>query len=598
MIDFNPFAPYPHLAAIARRYLWTVPIVAALGLVNGLLEGIGIGLLIPLLGTLIGSADALKSDGVVALLETVGAGLDSQQRLIFILMTMLGIMGLKNILLAANKMFIARIDGQAGHEIRQALSNRLLKIGYPFHLSADPAHLVNIVSNNSWQTSDAMRAAFGRIGSFAAATIFGVLLVAIEWRLAIIVVAGALMIRLIQSRFAHQLRGLSERITNANWKLADRMLASVYQTRIVRLFNREDAEQREFAEASENVRRALLQQEKLSAVMAPTLEMLHILLFVTVMLLAIVMGISFPVLAAFLVLLNRLQPHLRSIEEATAALASTVSQVREVEWLLDPTGKPPAPTGDAPFRSLNVGITFHGVSFQYAARPDAAPALAGASFTIAEGRSTALIGRSGSGKSTVVNLMCRLLEPTAGHIEVDGRPLSSLDPVQWLRAISVAGQDVDLIDGTLAENICFGARDLSQEAIEKAAYLADADGFIEALPEGYETLVGTRGTSLSGGQRQRIGLARALARRPSILILDEATNAVDGLSEAAIIDLLRKVPRRMTLIVISHRISTLALCEYGVVLENGRVEETGPLQTLAAYRKMTSAKEASYDGKP
>ena len=166
--------------------------------------------------------------------------------------------------------------------------------------------------------------------------------------------------------------------------------------------------------------------------------------------------------------------------------------------------------------------------------------------------------------------------------------MSEIDNRQWRRAIGIAGQDIDLVDGTIAENIAFGLGDMTRADIEEAARLAHADDFIRSFPDGYETLVGGRGLALSGGQRQRIGIARALGRKPQILILDEATNAVDGLSERKLFELLQTGARDRTTIVISHHASTLAFCDRGVVLSDGKVVEAGPLKELEGFRAMAT----------
>jgi subfamily B ATP-binding cassette protein MsbA len=226
------------------------------------------------------------------------------------------------------------------------------------------------------------------------------------------------------------------------------------------------------------------------------------------------------------------------------------------------------------------------VNFTYPNRAEAGPALCDLSFTIAKNVSTALIGRSGAGKTTIVNMLCRLLDPTSGRITVADVDLANIDPTTWRNRLGIAGQDIDLIEGSIADNIRYGVPDAPFEEIVHAARLADADSFIGELPNGYATRVGSRGLSLSAGQRQRIGLARALARKPEILILDEATNAVDGISEVAIMSLLRERSHDKTTIVVSHRQSTLACCEAGIVLEGGRVIESGALRSLAFYNKM------------
>ena len=222
-------------------------------------------------------------------------------------------------------------------------------------------------------------------------------------------------------------------------------------------------------------------------------------------------------------------------------------------------------------------------TFDYGSRDD--PALNRASFVLRRGRSTALIGPSGAGKSTVINLLCRLLEPTSGTIKVDGQPLSRIRVSDWLSRIAIAGQDIDLIDGTIAENIMYGRGAIDPATMELAVRSARAD-FIFDLPQGLDTVVGPRGISLSGGQRQRISIARALARNPEILILDEATNAVDQVTENELSNIFQTLSKSITIIVISHRPNTLAFCDDAVVLERGNVVEAGPILSTAAFRAM------------
>lgn len=586
MFSLNPFAKQKQLSSIARRYAWSVPVVIVLGIINGALEGVGIGLLIPMLGSLL-MPEGGAQGGIIGLLSRFGQGLDETARLFLVAGTMLALMVFKNLLQGLSRIFIVFVDGKASDDIRRALASRLLTVGYLFHLSQDPARLVNIVATESWRASNAIRAAFVQIASFAAASIFVLMLFLVSWQLTLIVIAGALLVRFVQIAFDRRLETRSARVSQSNRDLTDRMLASVYQARLIRLFGCSASEQARFDAASDKVRRSMLVVERVSSFAWPLQEVLYTAIFLGIFLIATFAGVTLPVLAAFLVLLNRLQPHLRSLEAASTERASLATQVAEVEWLLDPEGKPLAPTGTLPFRGLCHQIEFLDVSFVYPTRAGM-PALRNANFTIRAGRATALIGRSGSGKSTIINLLCRLLEPSSGTILADGTNIAMMDPARWLDGIGIAGQDIDLIEGTIADNIAFGRPGLTEAEIVKAARDADAHEFIMGLPEGYDTMVGTRGHSLSGGQRQRIGIARAIARKPSILILDEATNAVDGLSEAAILQLLQRSAEKRTIIVVSHRVSTLALCEDAIVVEDGVITEHGHIAATEAYRRMAT----------
>jgi ABC-type multidrug transport system fused ATPase/permease subunit len=200
-----------------------------------------------------------------------------------------------------------------------------------------------------------------------------------------------------------------------------------------------------------------------------------------------------------------------------------------------------------------------------------------ATFRLRAGVTTALVGPSGAGKSTVVKLLLGLVEPTMGTIVVDGVPLGRLDRASWRRRIALVGQDLPLLDGTVAENIAYGSdRPVDEAALVDAARRADADAFVRTLPQGYATRLGEDGVRLSGGQRQRIALARALYRDPDVLVLDEAINAVDGISAGLIQRMLAEFGRGRTVLVVSHRLGTIEGADDVVVLEAGRVRDQGP----------------------
>jgi len=589
MRRFNPLnigSANSPLRPILRRYVWSVPLVAVLGLVSSALEGLGIGLLVPLLSTLLDGDQPIAATGFMATLAEFANMFGAQTRLFAIAGAIFVLVLFKAIIQTVNWTFIAWIDGRAGHDIRQGLAKRLLQLGYPFYLDHDPARLVTIVSIEAWKASDAIRLVFSIAAAAAAIIVFSLLLGFVSWRLFLLVAIGVVLIRFAQAIYVRSLRSLSDRVSAANRGLSERMLQIIEAMRLIRIFGQEARELTSFSHASDDVRNALYDVERATSRMQPMLEVLHSALFICILLVASGTGMDMPTAIAFLVLLYRMQPHLLTLNQARLTLASLAGPVKEVEWLLDAAGKPLPPGGTIKVDRLEGAIRFACVSFTYPNRPESGPALSDVSFQLQPNRSTALIGRSGAGKSTIINILCQLLEPTSGRVTVGGVDLAEIDTHSWRRRIGMAGQDIDLVEGTVAENIAYGMPDVSEQVIAQAAHLADADAFIRALPQGYATPVGTRGMSLSGGQRQRIGLARALVRNPEILILDEATNAVDGISEHAIMSLLRGRARHGMTIVISHRQSTLASCEDGVVLDSGRVSESGPLRQLNFYHRM------------
>ncbi|MCX5931467.1 MAG: ABC transporter ATP-binding protein [Cyanobacteria bacterium] len=258
----------------------------------------------------------------------------------------------------------------------------------------------------------------------------------------------------------------------------------------------------------------------------------------------------------------------RTLDDYQRAMASSN---RVLDLLETPIA---IPSGERPLPLAGVRgtIEFRSVSFGYAGRD---PLLVDFSLAVPAGHTVGIVGATGSGKSTLVKLLLRLYAVQAGEILLDDQPIQELQLGDLRHAIGLVSQEVFLFHGSVGENIAYGTFDASPSAIERAAALAEASGFIEALPQGYDTVVGERGQRLSGGQRQRIALARAILKNPPVLILDEATAAVDNETEAAIQRSLELITAERTTLVIAHRLSTVRHADRIVVLEQGRIVEQG-----------------------
>ncbi|WP_438445306.1 ABC transporter ATP-binding protein [Gorillibacterium sp. sgz5001074] len=234
-------------------------------------------------------------------------------------------------------------------------------------------------------------------------------------------------------------------------------------------------------------------------------------------------------------------------------------------------------------------IEFDHVSFTYGG-PDGEPVLKDISFTCKPGETVALIGSTGSGKSTLISLIPRFYDVTEGTIRVNGADISRLDPEKLRKHIALVPQKSTLFSGTIRENILWGREDAQPEEIEEAARIAEAHEFVTCFPEGYETRLGQKGVNLSGGQKQRISIARALIRKPDILILDDSTSAVDVMTEARIKSAIRSLRGRMTCILIAQRITSVADADKIIVLEQGEIAGIGThaelLRTSRVYREI------------
>jgi ABC-type multidrug transport system fused ATPase/permease subunit len=285
-------------------------------------------------------------------------------------------------------------------------------------------------------------------------------------------------------------------------------------------------------------------------------------------------GTGLPTLLAATALLYRLQPHARDVEGQLLFLAQIEPQLRSVRNMLRRDDKTYDVPGHRPMQALRQGIVFDAVTFAYG--DDLPPALHGVSLEIPAGRTTALVGPSGAGKTTIINLLLRLYTPQGGTIRVDGVPLQELQRTDWLGLLAVAGQDVDLFEGSVIENIRIADVKASSQAVLEAARAAGVDEFVQPLAEGYDTWIGPQGHRFSGGQRQRIGLARALLRRPQLLILDEATSALDTDLEQRIRQAIDERLAGCTRLIISHHEATLRGVDHVIHLEAGRVVAPAP----------------------
>ena len=269
----------------------------------------------------------------------------------------------------------------------------------------------------------------------------------------------------------------------------------------------------------------------------------------------------------------------RDLAVALVDATQHVARLAEaVATLLTPHQLRDAP-GATPLGRRRGGIELHAVRFAY---PDGRRVFDGVSLRIEPGQRVGLVGESGSGKSTLVALLQRFHDLQGGRILIGGKDITEVTQESLRAALSVVAQDVSLLNRSVMENIRYGRPDATQDEVLSAAAAARCDDFIEALPQGFATIIGDRGVKLSGGQRQRLAIARAILKDAPILLLDEATSALDGDSEAAIRDAIDRLMRGRTVIAVAHRLSTLRGFDRIVVLQRGRVVEDGSPEQLLA----------------
>jgi ATP-binding cassette subfamily B protein len=348
----------------------------------------------------------------------------------------------------------------------------------------------------------------------------------------------------------------------------------------IKAFATEGFEAGRIEEASNNYRQANARAIRLSSAITPVIRMAILSGFTATLLyggwLTLHGELAVGAYSVLVFLTQRLLWPLTGLAEVADMYQRSVASIARAMQLLDTAIAIPYEGKHFPVDSVRGALRLEEIAFSYGD----APTLHGVTLDIPQGKTTAFVGSTGSGKSTLVKLLLRFYSAQSGRILLDGQPIDELNLQDLRRAIGYVSQDTFLTDGTVAENIAYGASDATEVQIANAAQAAECLEFIDKLPLGFATRIGERGQKLSGGQRQRLALARAILKNPPILILDEATSAVDNETEAAIQRSLEVVSRNRTTIVIAHRLSTVRQADCIHLMEGGRIVESGTHEEL------------------
>lgn len=567
------------LAPVLRVHKWALPAVILLGILSSLAEGVGIGLFAPLLNALIPGSEGVSDNWLLAALERPFAGLDPHRRVPILAVSIFGVIVVRSGLAYLHRAMFDWLDADVGHHLRTGVFGRLLTMSIS-RLERDKAgHLLNVLASDTWRASEALRIVVYLLITASTVIVYGTLLFLVSWKLTAVVIVVAAATSWFMRGIARRTATLGETITASNAELADRMTQGIDGMRVIRAFGQEQKEAERFRTASDRVRDAIVRSAFLEESVSPIFEVLAAALILGVLVFAASSATDFSLALVFLFVLYRLQPRLRDIDQARVRLATLGASVDEVALMLEPRDDG-AMSGSGTIERVERGIGFEAVSFRYPDSDEAA--IQSLSFEIPAGRTVAFAGPSGGGKSTIIKLLLRFHDPDRGKILVDGRPIHDLDLRTWRARTALVSQDVYIFNASVRENIAYGKPDASEEEVRRAAERADAEAFIRALPYGFDTVLGHRGARLSGGQQQRISLARAIIRDPDILILDEATNALDSISEEVIQETLDELRQDRTVIMIAHRLSTIERADRVIVLEAGRKREEGTLAELVA----------------
>ncbi|MDR0250289.1 MAG: lipid A export permease/ATP-binding protein MsbA [Burkholderiales bacterium] len=505
--------------------------------------------------------------------------------MVWVPLAIIGLFLLRGLSSFVNEYSTSWLSGHLVQRLRQEMFTLLLRLPVTYYENQPSGRMVSRVMNDVNQITEA---GFNVItitvkDGLTVLGLFGLLLY-IDWRLTLVCFTVFPAVAICIQYISRRLRGLSRESQKQMGVLTQVLGESIECQRVVKIYNGESYEAGRFAEGAKAIRQNLVKQRATSAINTGVTQLIIACALAAVLYYAGVLARQDALtpggFVTFVTAMMMVFAPIKRITNVTVSLQRGLAAAESVFSFLDEAPEPDH--GTRVLSETRGALSFRNVSFCYARTER--DALAGITLNVEPGETLALVGPSGGGKTTLVSLIPRFYVPQSGEILLDGIPLNDITLGSLRAQIALVSQDVVLFNGSVAANIAYGRQETSSEAIAEAARAANALDFIEAMPEGFDTLIGEKGMRLSGGQRQRLAIARALLKNAPILILDEATSALDTQSERLVQAALENLMKNRTTIVIAHRLSTIENADRIAVMERGRIVELGTHRVLLAQQ--------------
>ncbi|MFL5618393.1 MAG: ABC transporter ATP-binding protein [Gemmatimonadaceae bacterium] len=605
---------YRRLLLFLRPHAWRMVGAVASNVIAAALDVFSFTLLPLFLNALFGAQQLIPaaSPGWItgAHERMVGAFLDPADRLGSVetmMIAIIAIVALKNVFVWLAGQFGASLQENVTRDLRDGVFHHIQRLPLGWFQRTKTGQIISRVLSDTEQTKALITELVTRTLQNVA-QIIGTIVILLSYsvRLTFVALVIAPLLTLALQPVLRKLRRGHRRLRGDYGEITSVLQEAVSGVRLVKSFRGEAYEDSRFTEASHRYSSGMVRITRIASLSQPMTELIGVSVAMLILWIGareVLLGgpgaMDSATLITFMIMVMRLLPPLKQLSQAPTTAQQSLASAERLFEVLDQPTEEQLDGGTRTVTELRDAIAFDGVSFAYGEEP----VLRDVSFVARRGEVVALVGASGAGKSTLVDLIPRFYEPTSGVIRLDGVDTREITLTSLRGLTGIVSQDTVLFNDTVRSNIAYGAVGrFTDEQVGAAARAANAHGFISELPEGYDTVLGERGTRLSGGQRQRLAIARALLTDPPILVLDEATSALDTESERLVQEAIDRLLAGRTVFVIAHRLSTVVHADQILVLERGEIVERGTHAELLAlrgvYHRLHAAQLRRDEGEP
>jgi subfamily B ATP-binding cassette protein MsbA len=549
-----------------------------------LLSGFSLGMISPLVVTIFyqdGTVQSLLGSSNIRILQHLDGWIFESTTLVTLkrlAIAILVIFFLKGLFQYLHAYLNCRVEQGVIRDIRNRFYKHIHTLSLGFFAKSSTGNLSSIVTNDVEIVKESVSKGFiEMVRESTLAAIYAAIVIWASWRLAALSIILVPLSIVLIARVGKRLRKRGTRIQEKMGAMMSTFTETVSGIRVVKAFAMEKFELKKFFKNTAEYLRTVVRFESLKLILAPLTEFIGAIAACVILLyggylILISKSLSADSFFVFLAASLSLMQPIKRIGEANSKIQRGLGAAKRIFEILDTEERVCEYPNAKPFPGLQSTLRFRDVSFSYDSEK---PVLTHINLSVQAGQIVALAGPSGTGKTTIINLIPRFYDPSEGAIEIDGVDIRTFTLQSLREAIGLVTQEIILFNDTILNNIAYGREKVCREDVVCVAKAANAHDFIEALPAGYETVIGERGASLSGGEKQRIAIARALLKDPPILILDEATSALDAESQAQVQEAIQKLMLGRTTIVIAHRLSTIKDADVIYVIDKGTIVDKG-----------------------